>query len=556
MLEKIDLRYVRWGLIATLLALSYAIIFNWQRDYGQASVPSAPDSSAASVQLPDTTGAPAQGELPVVAAQTVSNSYGSDIVEINNGTLRLLIDKRGGDIVHVDLLKFKQQLNQPQPYNLLRKNNRRVYIAQSGLVGRDGIDASSSGRPLYQSASDVYTSADGNLRVDLTYSDGSSEVIKSFSLQPDNYQVEVSYAVSNSGSEPLDFNLFAQIMHDGQRPEVEGGGLGVRPYIGAALSSEDSNYLKYDFEDMRSQPLQTSIANGWIALVQHYFMSAWLPGDKVSRYNYSSRITTNGLYVVGFTSPPLSLAAGERIDLSSIFFVGPKTQSLLAPLAPHIELAIDYGWFWFLSEPLFVALSWFHSLVDNWGVAIILLTLLVKLIFFPLTQMSFTSMARMRKFAPQISQIREQCGDDRQKMSQEMMKLYKRERINPMSGCLPILVQMPVFIALYWTLIESVELRHAPFALWIHDLAVMDPYFVLPLLMGVTMFIQQLLSPAPPDPTQAKIMRMLPIIFTFFFLWFPAGLTLYWVVNNTLSIAQQYLITRRLERSGLKDKGK
>ena len=551
MSRTLDPRHIRWFLIAALLILSYVIVLTWQQDYHGANRAAPVESaSAPAAALPDTS-APlinSSSELPQVSTSVAPDPSTNDIIEINNGTLRLLVDKNGGDIIHSELLNYKAQLDQPQPFTLLRRDNGRVYVAQSGLVGADGIDSSSATRPLYSSASNSYVNSDDTLQVDLTYANERTRVVKSFVLEPGSHEVAVRYRVDNLTSDTQSYNLFAQIMHDGQRPEVEGGGLGVRPYLGAALTGEETNYLKYDFEDMQTQPLRESVANGWIALVQHYFMSAWIPADKANKYNYSSRITSNGRYIVGFTSPAQELAPGASATTGSVFYAGPKTPALLAPLAPHIELAIDYGWLWFISEPLFLALEWLHSLVDNWGVAIILLTLCVKLVFFPLTQMSFKSMARMRKFAPQIAEIREQAGSDKQKLSQEMMKLYKRERINPMSGCLPILVQMPVFIALYWTLIESVELRHAPFMLWIHDLAVMDPYFVLPLLMGATMFIQQLLSPAPPDPTQAKIMRMLPIIFTFFFLWFPAGLTLYWVVNNTLSIAQQYVITRQLEK--------
>ena len=549
--------HIRWGLIGALFVLGYAIMLAWQRDYHSLPTAAGPESAAATappvaaLPLPagDAASSGGGGELPQVETQNTSQP--DNLIEISNDSLRLLVDLRGGDVVRADLLQFKEQLGLPQAYNLMRRDLNKVYVAQSGLVGGDGIDSANASRPLYTSARTSYAANGSDLRVDLEHNSEAMRVVKSFLLSPDGYQLEVRYRVENLSSRPLDFNFFAQIMHDGKRPEVEGGGLGVRPYIGAALTTEESNYLKYDFEDMVKRPLRASVAEGWIGLVQHYFMSAWTPTDRVSKYNYSSRVASNGLYIVGFTSPNVVVPTGSSSEIGAVFFAGPKTQDLLEPLAPHIELAIDYGWFWFISQPLFMALSWFHSLVGNWGGAIILLTLGVKLIFFPLTQMSFTSMARMRKFTPQITKIREQCGDDKQKLSQEMMKLYKRERINPMSGCLPILVQMPVFIALYWTLIESVELRHAPFMLWIHDLAVMDPYFVLPLLMGITMYIQQLLSPAPPDPTQAKIMRMLPVVFTFFFLWFPAGLTLYWVVNNTLSIMQQYLITRKLERSGL-----
>jgi YidC/Oxa1 family membrane protein insertase len=287
---------------------------------------------------------------------------------------------------------------------------------------------------------------------------------------------------------------------------------------------------------------------GWIAIVQHYFISAWIPNAETS-HNYSTIKTQNGLNIIRFTSPQITVAAGEQARIKSQFYAGPKDQYTLETISSGLELTVDYGWLWWIAQPLFWILTKIYSVVGNWGVAIIGITVLVKLVFFQLNATAYKSMANMRKVQPKMAAIKERCGDDKQKQSAEMMALYKKEKINPLGGCLPILVQMPVFISLYWVLMETVELRHAPFMLWIDDLSVMDPFFVLPLIMGASMFIQQKLNPAPPDPMQAKVMQWMPVMFTFFFLFFPSGLVLYWVVNNTLSIVQQYIITKRIENA-------
>lgn len=286
-------------------------------------------------------------------------------------------------------------------------------------------------------------------------------------------------------------------------------------------------------------------------MIQHYFLSAWIP-DAQQNNNYSTRVTSGGFNIAGFTTPPLVLDPGQQGELGAEFYAGPKDQYRLKEISPYLDLSVDYGWLWWIAQPLFWLLTKIHSFVGNWGVAIILLTVLIKAAFFKLSATSYRSMANMRRVQPKMQDIREQYADDKQKQSQAMMELYRKEKINPMGGCLPILVQMPVFIALYWTLMESVELRQAPFILWIKDLSVMDPYFVLPLLMGASMFFMQMLNPPPPDPMQAKIMKWMPVVFTFFFLWFPAGLVLYWVVNNLLSMAQQYVITKQIEKGAAK----
>jgi YidC/Oxa1 family membrane protein insertase len=317
--------------------------------------------------------------------------------------------------------------------------------------------------------------------------------------------------------------------------------------------SPEEKYEKVSFDDMRSQKLERQVTDGWIAMIQHYFMSAWIPPRSEPETFYTN-VLGDARYIIGSYSDPVTIAADGSHAFQQQLFVGPKLQDTLASIAPGLELAVDYGWLTILAEPIFWLLDQIHSVVGNWGWAIIILTILIKAAFYKLSETSYKSMANMRKFTPRIQALKDRYGDDKQRLNQAMMEIYKKEKINPLGGCLPIVVQIPVFIALYWVLLESVELRDAPFALWIQNLSEPDPFFVLPLIMGVSMFIQQKLNPAPPDPIQAKVMMSLPFVFTVFFAFFPAGLVLYWVVNNILSIAQQWYITRKIEQAPAKSR--
>jgi len=490
---------------------------------------------------------PVPAELPTV------NS--GRIIEVHTDVLQLAIDLEGGDIVELALKKHLKELGNPDaPFVLLEQNNSRTYIAQSGLIGQDGIDQ--GGRPLFSSAASSYTLAKGenSIEIDLLYeSDTGIEVTKRFTLRRGDYLIDVSYLVTNSTAARWQANLFGQIKRDSSPPPVASGsgGMGLNPFLGAATTQPEDRFTKFSFEDMAEEPFKAQLPGGWIAMIQHYFLSAWVPNQQQT-HTYSTRVTRSGFNIAGFTSPALVLDPGQSGQVSAGFYAGPKDQYRLKEISPYLDLSVDYGWLWWIAQPLFWLLIKIYSFVGNWGVAIILLTVLIKALFFKLSATSYKSMANMRRVQPKMVDIREQYADDKQKQSQAMMELYRKEKINPMGGCLPILVQMPVFIALYWVLMESVELRHAPFALWIDDLSVMDPYFVLPLLMGASMWFMQKLNPPPPDPMQAKIMQWMPIVFTFFFLWFPAGLVLYWVVNNLLSMAQQYVITRQIENADAK----
>ena len=475
------------------------------------------------------------------------------LVTVETDTLQVLIDPLGGDLVKIALLQYKESLDdQEKPLILLNRTEATTYIAQSGLIGPNATDTD-SGRPLFDTTSDSYklSSSSDSLAVDFTLQQDEVLITKRFLFTRGSNLVEVQYLIDNRGSTVWQAGLFGQIKRDSHNP-VSTEGLGMKPYLGAALTTPDEHYKKVDFDELsdadtiRKGGFKTAIQGGWVAMVQHYFLSAWIP-DQQQENHYHLRKSRGDTYLLGFISPMLTVQPGTSGEIKASFYAGPKDIDILESISPYLDLTVDYGWLWWIAKPLFHVLDFIHGILGSWGWSIVVLTLLIKLAFFHLSATSYRSMAKMRKFGPEMQRMKELYGDDRQRMSQEMMKLYKKEKINPLGGCLPILVQMPVFIALYWVLMESVQLRHTPFLGWIADLSVKDPYFILPVIMGITMWIQQKLNPTPPDPTQARIMQMLPFVFTFMFMWFPAGLVLYWVVNNTLSIAQQYVITRQIE---------
>ncbi|MEJ2523067.1 MAG: membrane protein insertase YidC, partial [Gammaproteobacteria bacterium] len=360
-------------------------------------------------------------------------------------------------------------------------------------------------------------------------------------------RVELDQAVSNQGSQPWTGASYLQIRRLHVPKERSFTDVDSYSFIGPVIYNGDK-YEKLDVGDLVGEPVQFTTASGWVASIQHHFLAAAIPGDGQAAYSATAR--PDGLYLLSGVRSPVQVEAGGSHLFTDRLFVGPKLQDQLEETAPKLRLTVDYGWLTIISQPLFWLLSKIHDVVGNWGWAIIIMTVLIKLVFYKLSETSGKSMAKMRKLQPRMKALQERYADDRQKLSQAMMDLYKREKVNPAAGCLPILVQMPVFLALYWVLLESVEMRQAPFMLWINDLSAKDPYFILPLLMGVTMWIQQKLNPAPPDPVQAKVMQVLPVIFTVFFAFFPAGLVLYWFVNNLLSILQQWRINRVVEKMG------
>ncbi len=553
-------------LIAALLVITYLMVLQWNTDYGQPELPEAVTSEQASQpDVPSDVPTASTGDLASAAADDVPTAVEPGVAEIpsapaaaqSNGnlikvatdTLLVAIDPRGGDLVDLSLPEYPVRKDRPDlPFPILERSASMTYVSQSGLVGKNGIDARPGGRPMYTAAQQNYTLGDDDqLVVDLTFEENGVSYIKRFTFTRGQYLIDVDYLIDNQSGEDWSAHLYGQIKRDKSPDPSSSSATGMATYLGAAYWSSDDSYTKVDFSDMDKAALKETVESGWVAWLQHYFVSAWIPApDRPHVYRTSK--DSAGNYIVGFTSPATVIPAGEQAVISADFYAGPKIQDRLEAISPGLELTVDYGFLWWIAQPLFWVLSFIHGFVGNWGWSIILLTLLIKLIFFPLSATSYRSMANMRRVAPKLAALKEQYGDDRQKMSQGMMELYKKEKINPLGGCLPILVQMPVFIALYWTLMESVEMRQAPWLGWITDLSLKDPYFILPILMGATMFIQQQLNPTPPDPMQAKVLKMLPIIFTFFFLWFPAGLVLYWVVNNILSIAQQWYITRQIEK--------
>lgn len=551
-------------LIAAMCAVTFTLVIRWN-EFEPAGTPAADSKASAQGpvaastdggEVPQTTSN--EDEVPTAPgsetqAPAVESKQQTQPIKVQTDSLIVHIDPRGGDLVYSALPKHYAELNEPdQPFVLLNESPNQTYVAQSGLVGANATDTR-EGRPLFKAEQQEYRLSEGEnqLQVELTLTQGEVIITKRFTFTRGDYTLGIEYLIDNQSDQPWQANLYGQIKRDsspaGKGP---GGAFALNPFLGAAITTDDEKYRKVEFDDLREEPLKVTKKGGWVALVQHYFVSAWVPSAEQTHNYHLRKLGGRDMYLLGFTSPATQVAPGQQAQISAQFYTGPKYTDRLEALAPYLDLTVDYGWLWWIAKPLFSVLDWFHTFLGNWGLAIIALTIVIKAAFFKLSATSYRSMAKMRKLSPKMAELKERYGDDRQKMSQELMKLYKKEKVNPLGGCLPILVQMPVFLALYWTLMESVELRHAPFFFWIQDLSVKDPYYVLPLLMGLTMFVQFKLNPTPPDPTQAKIMQIMPIVFTFLFLFFPAGLVLYWVTNNTLSIAQQYYITRQIEREG------
>ena len=545
-------------LIVALAVVSYVMVLKWNQDYGQAALPTQNvAASTTAPALPDTvSGNNASNSADVPSANTDTSTptetpvaASKDLIHLKTDVLDIAIDPQGGDIAQLRLPLYPRRQDHPDvPFQLFDNGNERTYLAQSGLTGVDGPDARPSGRPVFSTEKKTYELAPGQdqLVVDLKFSENGINYINRFKLKRGLYDVQVSYLIDNESGKPWNGNLFAQLKRDASSDPSSSTATGTATYLGAALWTSAEPYKKVSMKDIDKAQLKETVQGGWVAWLQHYFVTAWIP-QKGDNNVVQTRKDNQGNYIIGFTGPTLTVEPGKTAETSATLYAGPKSQGVLKELSPGLELTVDYGILWFIAQPIFWLLQHIHSLVGNWGWSIIFLTMLIKGIFFPLSAASYKSMARMRAVAPKLAALKEQFGDDRQKMSQAMMELYKKEKINPLGGCLPILVQMPVFLSLYWVLLESVEMRQAPFMLWITDLSIKDPFFILPIIMGATMFIQQRLNPTPPDPMQAKVMKLMPIIFTFFFLWFPAGLVLYWVVNNCLSIAQQWYITRKVE---------
>ncbi len=540
-------------IIIAMLITAYLLILAWRDDYADApAVDAVPETSTSvGADIPATTGAagdiPAQ-TLPVdVGAVAEAPATNTGLITVTTDRYDIKINPEGGDIVYAALKQYDATLNSEKPFVLLENNSGRVYVAQSGLIGPNGIDTA-EGRAKYSHAANNYVMEKGQqtLSVPLTYQKDGVTVTKTFTFTQDKYPIDISYQIQNASTNAWQGQMFAQLKRDDSKDPgmSDKGALSMATYLGGAWGTPEDPYNKLKFGKFNDGELTTTSDEGWVGIVQHYFVSAWTPENFTGKF--FSRKTGND-YFIGFNSQPVNVAPNKQITLNATLYAGPKVQSELKEVAVGLNQTVDYGLLWPISKILFAILDGIHKVIGNWGWSIILLTLLVKIALMWVSNKSYYSMAKMRAIAPRLAALKEEHGDDRMKMSQEMMAIYKEEKVNPMAGCLPILMQMPIFLALYWVLVESVELRHAPWILWIQDLSAMDPWFILPLSMGASMFIQQQLNPQPADPMQAKVMKFLPIIFTAFMLFFPAGLVLYWTVNNLFSMTQQYIINRKVE---------
>ncbi|MDO7085129.1 membrane protein insertase YidC [Pseudocolwellia sp. AS88] len=532
-------------LFIALLVVTYLLFSEWQKSNAPA-----PIVIEQSEQVPTNTIQNANGEyIPESSSNNTivqeSTSPVKQLISVNTDVLALQIDTRGGDIVDAKLLKFDTEQGNGIPFTVMQ-NGPKKYVAQSGLIGEQGIDRLIAGRPIYKTSAKQYDLADNeSLTVDLDFvTEDGLAVTKRFTFNKSSYSINIEYIVKNNTATMASVQMYGQLK---QSTLVESGSALMPTYRGAAYSTDDDRYEKYSFDDISETKLNISTMGGWVAMLEHYFVSSWVPHQDDSNQFYSSYINQDA--VIGFKAPVLSVQPNTEAVTSAIFYVGPKDQVLLESIAPHLGLTIDYGFLSMISQPLFWLLIKIQSLVSNWGLAIIVITLIVKGGMYPLTKAQYTSMAKMRALAPKMAQLKERFGDDRQKMSQATMEMYRKEKVNPAGGCLPLLVQMPIFLALYWVFLESVELRHAPFMLWIQDLSAQDPFYILPILMGVSMFVMQKMQPMTvQDPMQQKIMQYMPVAFTVFFFWFPSGLVLYWLVSNLISIAQMKIIFSGIEK--------
>lgn len=484
-----------------------------------------------------------------VITQSASPTATSKTITVITDTLSVEINSLGGDIQKLALLKHPDSEDKTKPFVLFQKGvGTHNYSEQSGLIG-EGLPNHNT---LYETDKDNYVLAEGDNSVVVKLSAKSASgisVIKTLTFNKNSYEVLVSYEVENGSKEKLNTSAYFQLIRDSEAPS--GATKFVPTYTGAAVFTDTAKLQKVDFSNIDKGKLeyQKDANDGWIGILQHYFVSAWIPKEGAQR-EYFTRKLDSGLYSIGTVIPMAVLEPGSKGLVAAQLYAGPA-QSSLDKLTPGLGLSVDYGWLTVLAKPMFWTMTLLYSWVQNWGVAIILLTVLIKLLFFPLSAASYRSMAKMRVVAPKLEKIKQQYADDREKLNRAMMDMYKTEKINPLGGCLPVLIQIPVFIALYWSILESVEMRYAPFFGWIQDLSTADPYYILPLIMGASMILQSKLNPTPPDPMQAKIMQIMPVVFSVVFFFFPAGLVLYSVVNNILSISQQWYITRSLEAQGL-----
>ncbi len=554
MLENM-LDHLRTVLYISLVVLGLFLYQAWEHEHPRSEpvsaalpanghfVPQAATAAAAEAAPAATTALAVETSS---AASAPAASVTGEMVKVRTDLLEANIDTRGGDVVEVKLLDYPESLGSKVPFLLLNNDSKTQYIAESGLLGQMGPDTTNA-QASYQAEKTEYQLASGQntVTVNLTWQNEQGlKVTKHLTFTRGSYEIKVGYDIDNQSAQAWQGNFYTQLLRTNSPPPTHSGFMSLATYFGAAISSPQKPYDKITFKKMGETNLDQSVQGGWAAMIQHYFISAWVP-PAGSTSTYYSRVT-NGLYTIGMIGQPLAVAPGAKLSTEAKLYAGPAIADNLEQTAPGLKLTIDYGWFWFISGIIFWMMQKIYDVVGNWGWSIVLVTIVIKILFYRLSAKSYRSMSVMKKLQPKMEALKQRYGDDKQGFTKAMMELYRQEKVNPMSGCLPILIQIPVFIALYWVLVESVQLRQAPFILWIHDLSQADPYYVLPVLMGISMFIQQRLNPPPPDPMQAKVMMAMPFLFTFMFAGFPAGLMLYWVVNNTLSFLQQWFVMHKL----------
>ncbi len=540
----------RTFLFIGLMLVSFLLFQEWNNDYNTPKADPSATTQTLKANSPESDDyVPASSDSGLPASTTLAKR---SVIDITTDVFKVKIDTKGGDIVETDLLKYEEVKGEETPFMLLGEFDGSQYFSQSGLIGLNGPDASANGRPTYQSEQTSYTLTGDELRVPLQFTDSNGvSFTKTYVFKKGQYDVGLEYKVNNTTSAPVQVQLYTQI----KRTVQEKGSMVDQNYLGAAYGTDEEPYEKYSFSDMADKNLNINTQGGYVAFIQHYFVSAWVPMQDQANTLYSL-ITKSNAAIIGVKDEAVNVQAGSEQVLTATYYMGPKESDKLEAIHTDLDLTVDYGWLWFISQPLFVLLKWLHSILGNWGVAIIAITIIVKTLMYPLTKAQYTSMAKMRALQPKMKALKEKYGDDRQKFGQATMEMYRKEKVNPMGGCFPILLQMPIFLALFYVFLESTELRHAEFVLWLTDLSAKDPYYVLPILFGASMFITQKLQPMTvTDPMQQKMMTFMPVIFSVFFLWFPSGLVLYWLVSNLISIVQMLIIYRGMEKKGIKVRG-
>lgn len=531
-------------LFAALTFVLFLIWQAWQQDYvvdDGVSQKAIISNSVVNNDVPDTAGArdTASSIVPSIEAP---KQIRSNIVKVTTDVYSLEIDTRGATINQLKLLQYPVEKGEDPVVNILHENQPKIFMAESGLISKQV--ATPNHHTVWKTKKSEYTLTSNKLDIPFYWENAEGiKVVKTYTFTKGSYAVDVTTRVENNSSDSIEAREYIQLKRNGYTEEKQNSM--IMTYTGGVLYNEEDSYQKIDFDEFEDEENARDAASGWLAFIQHYFVVSWIPqsGDV---YRYYTKEIESGLYVIGAFSPNKRIFSGESEIFSSTLFAGPKIQTQLEAAGKGLELTVDFGKLTIIAEPIFWLLSQFYDLVGNWGWAIILVTITIKAIFYKLSEKSYKSMAQMKLVQPRIVTLKERFGEDKQKLNQAMMDLYKTEKINPLGGCLPILVQIPVFIALYWVLLESVELRQAPFMLWMNNLSAPDPYFIMPVIYGITMFLQQRLNPEPTDPMQKKIMQMLPIMFTAFFAFFPSGLVLYWIINNVLTILQQSYIMRKI----------